>query len=205
MNFFESIEVKKKEIVPEIIQINKININVFKFKLPKSWSMVAAEPVRILWRVYSEIKEKPIIRVFVAPSKIKNPRLSVFIIVLPIAAAWPLPRPGRKPQRGEAIIVAINGLKNFGSGFEKVCLGIFILVFILKIIEEAPKRPERRGSNGSFISNSKLVVLSGFRTRIPKIPVIKATCSAENFFLSEKIIIKTIIIKMYGRKFLIEL
>ena len=83
----------------------------------------------------------------VAPSKTRKPFLSVLDILLPIIAAWLEPRPGRKPQSGEAIKEAIKGLKKPVFSFVISCFGIWVLFLIVRIKADAPKRPVKRGSN----------------------------------------------------------
>ena len=119
-------------------------------------------------------------KVFVAPRRTKKPFFFVLERIFPIIAACPLPIPGRKLHRGEAIKAPISGLIIFGIGiFLIFCFGIFGLFFILKINIDPPNKPVKRGSNGSFISR--------LRTSNPRMPVIKKTNKAENFFFSKRI------------------
>ncbi len=83
--------------------------------------MATAAPVLVFEIIYKEIKEKPITKVFVAPSKVKNPFLSLLEIRFPIIAACPLPNPGRKLQRGEAIKAPNKGLPILGFIFVINC------------------------------------------------------------------------------------
>ena len=110
--------------------------------------MATAAPVLVFEIKYNETNEKPMTRVFVAPNKTKNPLLSVFEIVLPMIAAWPLPNPGRKLQRGEAMIAPKRGLRIFIFGFAIICFGIFGLFFIVNIKLDAPKSPVNNGRRG---------------------------------------------------------
>ena len=73
--------------------------------------------------------------------------------MFPIIAAWLEPKPGRKLQRGDAIIEAISGFFifwKFISGFVIICFGIFILFFIESVIVDAPKSPVSKGRRGWF-------------------------------------------------------
>ncbi len=124
------------------------------------------------------MKEKPITIVFVAPSKTRNPSLSVLDMVFPIIAACPLPKPGSRLDNGDAINAPNKGDNNFPFifGLEIFCLGTTVLFFILRASIEDPKRPVRRGSNGSLTSR--------FKTLKPRIPVRKKTKRAGNLFFS---------------------
>ena len=116
-------------------------------------------------------------KVFVAPSKTRNPFLSVLEIVFPIIAACPLPRPGRKLQIGEATSAPKTGLKILVFDFDIFCFGIFVLFFMLVTNIEAPNNPVSKGSNGS-LSDSR------FSTHSPKNPESKKTSKAADFFFS---------------------
>lgn len=105
-NFFN----KKKEIIPEMKIVIKMRIREFDSREPIIFFIATAAPVLVFEMVYREIKENPMTRVFVAPSKTKKPFLSDFEIVFPIIAAWPEPNPGRKLHRGDAIKEANIGL-----------------------------------------------------------------------------------------------
>ena len=83
-----------------------------------------------------------------APSRTKNPFWFVFAREFPIIAACPLPSPGRKLQRGEAIREPRRGLNNLVRGTISFCFGIVILFFMLKIIIDPPKRPVSKGRSG---------------------------------------------------------
>ena len=93
----------------------------------------------------------------VAPSRTRNPSLSVLDMVFPIIAACPLPRPGSMLDKGEAINAPNKGDKNFLFifGLEIFCSGTSVLFFILVTNIEDPKSPVRRGSNGSLIPRFK--------------------------------------------------
>ena len=67
---------------------------------------------------------------FVAPSKIRNPFLSVFEIAFPSIAACPLPNPGRKPHNGDATAEPKNA---FAICFEILLSGFVfaVVVFLL--------------------------------------------------------------------------
>ncbi len=86
--------------------------------------------------------------VFVAPSRTRNPFLSVFEIVFPRIAACPLPKPGRKPHKGEAINAPKIGFLKLVFSCSRVCSGICVLVFMEKIRLEAPNRPVSKGRRG---------------------------------------------------------
>lgn len=75
------------------------------------------------------MNENPITRVFVAPSKMRKPLRSVFEMVFPRIAAWPLPNPGRRLERGDAISAPIKGEKIFPFifGFVISCFGMLVL------------------------------------------------------------------------------
>ena len=102
------------------------------------------------------MKLKPIIIVFVAPTKKRNPFLSCWIISEPIVAACPEPMPGRNAQKGEEIKIApIDLKKSFFFIFISFngtifCFWIWDLVFREITNAESPKSPERRGIKGSF-------------------------------------------------------
>ena len=133
-------------------------------------------------------------KVFVAPSKNKNPFLSVFAMLFPIIAAWPLPSPGRKLQIGEAIKAPKTGLKGFIFIFLLIfCFGIFVLVFMLVKSIEDPKSPVKRGSKGSLRSM--------FKTKNPKNHVIIKTKREDNLFLERSIKSIETKIKIHGIKF----
>ena len=68
---------------------------------------------------------------FVAPSKIKNPSLFVFISEFPIIAACPAPIPGKKLQKGEARREPKIGFFILIFGFIIFCFGIIVLFFML--------------------------------------------------------------------------
>ena len=140
------------------------------------------------------MNEKPITNVFVAPSKTKNPFLSVFEIVFPIIAACPLPKPGRKLQRGEAIIAPTKGLKSFDFVFVIFCRGMRVLFFILINKVELPNKPVSKGNKN--LSEFSVI----FKTLQPRRPASKKTSNAENFFFSEKIKTAEIAISRYGIK-----
>ena len=89
----------------------------------------------------------------VAPNKIRKFLFEDFIKLVPITAACPDPRPGRKLVKGAVNIEAIKGgKKSFLDifGLEMICF--FILTFDLMLIinEEAPNKPESNGRKGSF-------------------------------------------------------
>lgn len=88
--------------------------------------------------------------VFVAPNRTKNcfGEDWDFVIVLPMIAAWPEPKPGRNEQRGEAIKAPINGLRILDFGLEIFCFGIVVLFLIVSINIDAPKRPVSKGKRG---------------------------------------------------------
>lgn len=196
-NFF----VKKKAIIPDNSIIIIISISIFNGKVPINESIAAAEPVLILDIVYNDINEKIITSVLVAPKSTRNPFSSVFDIVFPSIAAWPLPKPGRNPHMGDAIKDPNNGffisfiLNELSS---KCCLGIFVLFFIDRIIDDDPNKPVSRGNNGSF--NFRLIpnIFSGLSIITPKNPVIEYTNVEDNLFFSDKIINKEILIKRRG-------
>ena len=126
------------------------------------------------------MNENPITKVFVAPSKIRNPFLFVFEIRFPIIAACPEPRPGRKLQRGEAIKDPKKGLKIFALGFDIFWLGMMVLFFILKSNIDPPNKPVSKGRRGCLSEGR-------FRTISPNAPVKRKTNRALSFFLSRKI------------------
>ena len=90
-----------------------------------SWRATAA-PVLVFEIIYREMKEKPITKVFVAPRRTRNPWLFVLAIIFPIIAACPLPIPGRKLHKGDAMIAPVRGLRSFVSGLIIFCSGIFV-------------------------------------------------------------------------------
>lgn len=96
--------------------MNKIIINSLRETISIISFIATAAPVLVFDVRYKKINEKPITRVFVAPIKNKNPSLFVFEIMFPIIAACPLPNPGRKPHKGEAIIEPNKGLIIFIFG-----------------------------------------------------------------------------------------
>ena len=99
------------------------------------------------------------------PRRIKNSFLSKSRVTsLPITAACPLPKPGRKEHKGEAIIEAKMLFAILFFLISK-CLSFIILWFgsfcffeILVIKEEAPNNPVKRGRRGSLIGRFKLAI-----------------------------------------------
>jgi len=130
--YFAIFLVKKKEIIPEIIIVAIINIKTLSEGAPKISLIATAAPVLVLEIAYKERKENPITKVFVAPSNTKKFLKSFFETRFPITAACPLPRPGRKLHKGEAIKELIKGLFDVIFGSFIFCSGIFVLFFILK-------------------------------------------------------------------------
>ena len=95
-------------------------------------------------------------KVFVIPRRVRNPLVFSFEIRFPINAAWPLPSPGRKLQRGAESKEAKIGFFSFILGIEIICFGIVVLFFIDLIIIEEPNKPVRSGSKGSFRSSVEI-------------------------------------------------
>ena len=99
-------KVKKKARSPEIKIVIVIIVILSKFR-----SIIllieAATPVLALFMLYRVTKESPVTIVFIAPRRTRNSFLFKFPTTsLPITAACPLPKPGRKLHNGEAIIDA---------------------------------------------------------------------------------------------------
>jgi len=134
-------------------------------------------------------------RVFVAPSRTRNPFALVLEIAFPIIAACPLPSPGRKLHNGDAISAPRIGFKIFVFGFSIFCFGIFILFFMLRINIDEPKSPVNSGRRDSFAGN--------FKTMKPSKPVSKTTNNDRSFFFSKRIKRNRIAIRMYGINFAI--
>jgi len=159
--------------------------------------MATVAPVLVFVIAYSERKENPITSVFVAPSNTRNPFWLHLLIMFPIIAACPDPRPGRKLQRGEAIVAPRRGFNSFIFGFNISCFGINGFVFIERIKFEAPNNPVNKGKRGWDIFR--------LSTKYPRKPVSKKIDNAENFFFSREINIIETIIKRYGINPLIRL
>ena len=138
----------KKANIPDIRAVANINIRSWMLNCPNISFIATAAPVRVFEIIYREINENPITKVFVAPRRTRNPLLSVFAILVPIMAACPLPKPGRKLQRGEAIIEPRRGLNKFTFGFSIFWCGISVLFFMLVIKREEPKSPVNKGKIG---------------------------------------------------------
>jgi len=76
------------------------------------------------------------------------------IISEPMIAAWLLPSPGKKEQKGEIIVVEIVGFINsffVSASFSIFCGGITVFVRIELMIVDAPKSPVNRGSSGCWM------------------------------------------------------
>ena len=130
------------------------------------------------------------VKIFVAPSKNKNPVLFVLAIWFPIIAICPLPNAGRKIVKGDAMTEPSNGFLKFILIFFRVsCFGIFVFERMLKIRFDAPKSPVKRGRSGWFI-------VFKFRTISPRVPDNKNATRDKIFFFSEKINVKEIKIKI---------
>ncbi len=108
------------------------------------------------------------------------------------AAAWLGPRPGRKLQMQPAITerkIADKPLLASISGVVIDCGGRSVSDFKLKIKEEIPNKPEKRGNNGSLTGK--------FRVAMPNAPDNKKVINAKSFdFFSFRIRIMQEIIKM---------
>ena len=106
----------KKDTTPLTdAEINKTN-KIFQERVPIICCIAAAAPVLVFEMQYRETKDKPITNMFVAPTKKRKPFLSVLEMLFPRTAACPLPSPGRKPQRGEAITEPKIGFNIFIFG-----------------------------------------------------------------------------------------
>lgn len=108
------------------------------------------------------MKDKPATIVFIAPSKIRNSfLLRSPVTSLPMTAACPDPRPGRKETKGDAIKDASRALfRDFFLIFtcfnlQTFCFGIFCFFIIEVIKEDAPNRPVSKGRMGSFMLRLK--------------------------------------------------
>ena len=143
-----------------------------------SWIATAA-PVLVFEIIYNEINEKPITNVFVAPRRTRNPFWFVLTRVFPIIAACPLPKPGRKLQRGDAINAPARGLKSFVEGFVICWGGIWNLFFMLRTNIELPNKPVNKG-NKAWFNELK------FNTHSPKKPESKKTSKAVDFLFSKE-------------------
>lgn len=108
--YLASILTNKKETIPDMSITPSIRIKFIADKFPINSFIAAAAPVLVFEIAYKEINEKDMTKIFVAPSKTKNPLLSVFATRFPITAAWPEPKPGRKPHKGEEINAPAMGL-----------------------------------------------------------------------------------------------
>ncbi len=84
---FASCDVRKNDIIPVISAIIKIKTKVFVESWPAISFIATAAPVRVFDIRYSEINEKPMTKVFVAPRRTRKPLLPVLEIVLPMIAA----------------------------------------------------------------------------------------------------------------------
>lgn len=111
-------------------------------------------PVLALLMEYAVTYDKPMTIVLIAPSKNRNERFVCSMNSLPKVAACPEPMPGRKEHKGANRVAAIpERISSFLVSFTSLSLNNFcsfgvVLVFILTIIPEIPKSPERRGRRG---------------------------------------------------------
>ena len=113
----------------------------------------AALPVLDFWIEYRVTNDNPITIVFKLPIKTKNSLFSVDIIEEPMTAACPLPKLGRKEQRGAERIEARSGFFNSGFisfSFVIFCSGIFCFLIILVIKDEPPNNPVSNGRRELF-------------------------------------------------------
>ncbi len=201
--FLESCNPRKKAIMPETIivrtEIIKL-VGVIEFSMS---FIAAAEPVRVFPIAYTVAKLKPMIIVFIAPTRKRKLRLSCLIISEPITAACPDPMPGRKEQRGAAIEAAKEDFSKLLKGsfiFLRgviCCGGREILFLKLTIREETPKRPVRRGRRGSLIGRLNVIK--------PRKPESANTIIEERISFSRKIRKRETHIKINGMRIFIAL
>ncbi|MEM4259192.1 MAG: hypothetical protein QXS38_00295 [Candidatus Pacearchaeota archaeon] len=139
-----------------IIIVARIIVRFWIVIVVRSSEIAAAEPERDFLIAYKVTKLNPMMIVFVAPIRKRNPFVFWGIISEPIVAACPEPMPGRNAQKGEEIRTAATDLKNSFFGIVVFLRGVIfcfgILDFVLRLIisEEIPNIPERRGINGSL-------------------------------------------------------
>ena len=117
--------------------------------------------------------------VLMLPKRIKNSFLFKSPVTsLPITAACPEPKPGRKLHKGEAIIDAkmlftmLFFLISNCLNFIILCCGSVCFFEILVIKLDAPNNPVKRGRRGSFKFK--------FIEAIPKKPARKNIINAQN-------------------------
>lgn len=104
---------RKKEARPVRIIAARIIIKEEKLKSGSIDCSATAVPVLVSPREYKVTNDKPEITILIIPSKIKNSfLLNSPSKSLPITAACPLPRAGRKEQRGATKPEAKTGFKN---------------------------------------------------------------------------------------------
>ena len=133
------------------------------------------------------------------PKSIRNLFLFISLITEePITAAWPLPRDGRKANKGadknEAIAVRKKSCF-FGLIFFMLsifCFGNFVFFIVLIIKEEEPNNPESRGNKEEEEGKKETGNRKDFRLRlklaIPRKPERKKISKARKLeFFSLKI------------------
>ena len=157
--------------MPVIRVVNIIRIKIGSVNVPKISFIATAAPVLVREIIYNEIKENPITKVFVEPTKTRKPFLFVFEIMFPITAACPLPKPGRKLQKGEAKSEPSKGFFKLILGLVIICKGIGGFDFMLVRIMEEPKSPDNKGRSG-WLTEFMFKIIN------PKNPVRRKTCKA---------------------------
>ena len=124
------------------------------------WERAKAAPVRDFWKRNRVTNEIDMTIVLMEPRRTRNcSRFSLPVISEPMIAAWDEPRPGKKEQIGETMIVARVGLIScflFRFSFSIDCFGMIVLDLIEWIIVEVPKRPVRRGRRGCLMSRFRV-------------------------------------------------
>lgn len=143
--------------------------------------------------MYKAIKLITILTVFKPPTIIiKYFPFSFFVNDELRTAAWLGPMPGSKPVIMPAITerkIAARPLPTLTSGVVIDCGGRLVSDFRLRLREEIPNKPEKRGNKGSLTGR--------FKTAIPSTPDSKKVINANSFdFLSFRIRIMQEIIKM---------
>lgn len=132
MNFEDCIAIGIA-IADEIRVVVRIRGKLFRVRLV-IWFIANAAPVLDFWKRISVMKETDITIVLIEPRRIRN----CFLVVLPeisdaMIAAWLDPKPGKREQIGEIIIVAIVGFSRsfFGMfSFLIFCFGRTVFDFM---------------------------------------------------------------------------
>lgn len=139
----------ERRIVMRIV----VRLEVVRFVICE---IAKAAPVRDFWMRNSVTNEIDMTIVLTEPRRMRNcSRVSLPVISEPMIAAWDEPRPGKKEQIGETMIVARVGLISsflLMFSFWIFCFGMIVFDLIEWIIVDVPNRPVRSGRRGCLIS-----------------------------------------------------